>query len=61
MPGRHPRTREGLYSAMKRLIVTGDDFGFTLAVNEAVERAARDEILTCASLMVGAAALRKIV
>ena len=45
---------------MKRLIVTGDDFGFTLAVNEAVERAARDEILTCASLMVGAAALRKV-
>ena len=41
---------------MKRLIVTADDFGLTPAVNEAVERAARDGILTAASLMVGAAA-----
>ena len=41
---------------MKRHIVTADDFGLTLAVNEAVERAARDGVLTCASLMVGAAA-----
>jgi chitin disaccharide deacetylase len=38
----------------KRLIVTADDFGNTLAVNEAVERAHRDGILTCASLMVAA-------
>ena len=41
---------------MKRLIVTADDFGLTPAVNEAVERAARDGVLTAASLMVGAAA-----
>jgi chitin disaccharide deacetylase len=40
-PGR-PRT----------LIVTADDFGRDIAVNEAVERGHRDGILTCASLMV---------
>ncbi len=37
----------------RRLIVTADDFGLSPAVNEAVERAARHGILTCASLMVG--------
>ncbi len=37
---------------MKRLIVTADDFGLSEAVNEAVERAHRDGILTTASLMV---------
>jgi chitin disaccharide deacetylase len=37
---------------MKRLIVTADDFGASLAVNEAVEQAHRDGILTAASLMV---------
>lgn len=37
---------------MKRLIVTADDFGLSLAVNEAVEEAHRDGLLTCASLMV---------
>ena len=36
----------------KRLVVTADDFGAALAVNEAVERAHRDGILTAASLMV---------
>jgi hopanoid biosynthesis associated protein HpnK len=36
----------------KRLIVTADDFGLSEAVNEAVERAHRDGILTAASLMV---------
>lgn len=43
---------------MKRLIVTADDFGLTLAVNEAVEEGHRRGILTAASLMVtgGAAA-----
>lgn len=35
-----------------RLIVSADDFGLSLAVNEAVERAHRDGILTTASLMV---------
>ena len=38
----------------RRLIVCADDFGRDTAVNEAVERACRDGILTCASLMVAA-------
>jgi chitin disaccharide deacetylase len=37
---------------VKRLIVTADDFGAAEAVNEAVERAHRNGILTAASLMV---------
>ena len=37
---------------MKRLIVTADDFGAALQVNEAVERAHRQGVLTAASLMV---------
>ncbi len=41
---------------MKKLIVTGDDFGASLKINEAVEEAHRYGILTAASLMVGAAA-----
>lgn len=41
---------------MKRIIVTSDDFGAAIEVNEAVERAHRDGILTCASLMVTGAA-----
>lgn len=41
---------------MKRLIVTGDDFGLAVPVNEAIEAAHRHGILTTASLMVGAAA-----
>ena len=36
----------------KRLIVTADDFGMSLAVNEAVEEAHRNGVLTCASLVV---------
>lgn len=39
---------------MKRLLVTGDDFGLALEVNEAIERAHREGILCTASLMVGA-------
>ena len=39
---------------MKTLITVADDFGLTPAVNEAVEIAARDGILTSASLMVAA-------
>jgi hopanoid biosynthesis associated protein HpnK len=39
---------------MRRLIVTADDFGRDVAINEAVEAAHRDGILSCASLMVGA-------
>jgi hopanoid biosynthesis associated protein HpnK len=37
---------------VKQLIVTADDFGAAVAVNEAVERAHRDGILSAASLMV---------
>ena len=40
----------------RRLIVCADDFGRDVAVNEAVEKACRDGILTCASLMVAAPA-----
>jgi hopanoid biosynthesis associated protein HpnK len=41
---------------LKLLIVTGDDFGASEAVNEAIERAYRQGILNTASLMVGAPA-----
>jgi hopanoid biosynthesis associated protein HpnK len=41
---------------VKRLIVTADDFGLAVAVNQGVEEAHRRGILTTASLMVGAAA-----
>jgi len=37
---------------MRKLIVTADDFGASIAVNDAVEQAHRQGILTCASLMV---------
>jgi hopanoid biosynthesis associated protein HpnK len=39
---------------MRELIVTGDDFGLALPLNEAIEEAHRYGILTSASLMVGA-------
>jgi chitin disaccharide deacetylase len=42
---------------MKRLIVTGDDFGLALPVNEAIEQAHRHGILTAASLMVSGEAV----
>jgi hopanoid biosynthesis associated protein HpnK len=38
---------------VRRLIVTGDDFGMAVPVNEAIEIAHRDGILQAASLMVG--------
>lgn len=41
---------------LKKLIVTADDFGLAEAVNQAVEIAHADGILTTASLMVGALA-----
>lgn len=41
---------------MKTLIVTADDFGAAVEVNEAVEHAHRKGVLTCASLMVTGAA-----
>jgi hopanoid biosynthesis associated protein HpnK len=42
---------------MKRLVICADDFGRDVAVNEAVEQAHRDGILTVASLMVGEPAI----
>ena len=42
---------------MRNLIVTADDFGASIEVNEAVERAHRDGILSAASLMVSGAAV----
>lgn len=39
-----------------RLVVTADDFGAAVAVNDAVEQAHREGILTAASLMVAGAA-----
>jgi hopanoid biosynthesis associated protein HpnK len=41
---------------VKRLIVTADDFGLSLPINEAVEKAHRHGVLSAASLMVGAPA-----
>jgi len=41
---------------LKQLIITSDDFGLSPGVNRAVEQAWRDGLLTCASIMPGAAA-----
>ena len=41
---------------MKRLIVNGDDFGFSREVNAGIIRAHREGILTSTSLMVAEAA-----
>jgi hopanoid biosynthesis associated protein HpnK len=41
---------------LKQLVLTGDDFGAAREVNEAIETAHRDGVLTAASLMVGAPA-----
>jgi len=46
---------------MKQLIITSDDFGLSPGVNAAVERAWRDGILTCASIMPGGAAFDEAV
>jgi hopanoid biosynthesis associated protein HpnK len=46
---------------VKRLIVTADDFGRSLPVNEAVERAHRHGVLSAASLMIGAPAVEDAV
>jgi hopanoid biosynthesis associated protein HpnK len=39
---------------LRQLIVTADDFGLSVPVNEAIEQAYREGVLTAASLMVGA-------
>jgi hopanoid biosynthesis associated protein HpnK len=46
---------------MKQLIVTADDYGAAPEVNDAVERAHRDGILSAASLMVAGCAARDAV
>jgi len=40
----------------QQIIITSDDFGLSSGVNRAVEKAWRDGILTCASIMPGGAA-----
>src|ERR1700712_2182338 len=50
------RPAYGPEPSVKRLVVTADDFGLSPEVNEAVEQAHRDGILTAASLMVSAPA-----
>ncbi len=42
---------------MTSVVVTADDFGMSEAVNEGIERAHRDGVLTSASLMMGGAAV----
>ena len=51
-----PRRHDRLLRLEAASIVTADDFGAAVEVNEAVERAHRDGILTAASLMVAGAA-----
>ena len=46
---------------MKRLIITSDDFGLSGGVNRAVEQGWNDGLLTCASIMPGAAAFDEAV
>ena len=46
---------------MKKLIVTADDFGAAVPMNEAVEQGHRSGVLSAASLMVGAPAVRDAV
>jgi hopanoid biosynthesis associated protein HpnK len=41
--------------SLKRVIITGDDFGLALPVNEAIELAFREGVLTTTSLLVGEA------
>jgi hopanoid biosynthesis associated protein HpnK len=45
----------------RQLIITSDDFGLSSGVNQAVEKAWQDGILTCASIMPGAAAFDQAV
>jgi hopanoid biosynthesis associated protein HpnK len=41
---------------MKQIIITADDFGLCSGVNQAVEQGWKEGVLTCASIMPGAAA-----
>jgi len=46
---------------MKRAVLTADDFGLSVSVNEGIERAHRDGVLTSASLMVAGEAVEDAV
>jgi len=46
-------TKKYVEGKLKKIIITGDDFGLALPVNEAVVRAHTEGILTSASLMTG--------
>jgi hopanoid biosynthesis associated protein HpnK len=46
---------------LKKLIVTADDFGAAVPINEAVEHAHRSGVLSAASLMIGAPAVKDAV
>jgi len=46
---------------MKQLIITSDDFGLSSGVNRAVEQGWQSGLLTCASIMPGAAAFKEAV
>lgn len=46
---------------LKQLVITSDDFGLSPGVNRAVEQAWREGLLTCASIMPGAAAFDEAV
>jgi hopanoid biosynthesis associated protein HpnK len=48
-------------SPSKQLIITSDDFGLSTGVNRAVEKAWKEGILTCASIMPGGAAFSEAV
>jgi hopanoid biosynthesis associated protein HpnK len=48
-------------AADRQIIITGDDFGLSPAVNAAVIRAHREGLLTCASLMINGSAWQEAV
>jgi chitin disaccharide deacetylase len=58
MTRRPPRasSQDATHKPRRALIVTADDFGLHLRINEAVERAHQNGVLTAASLMVSAPA-----
>ena len=44
---------DGAQLVSRRVIITGDDFGLAVPVNEAIEEAHRRGVLTTTSLMIG--------
>ena len=52
---------DSLPAYVKKLIVTADDFGLNVSVNQAIEKAHREGILTSTSLMVGEPAVHDAV